>query len=525
MSKLHALPLLLLLTAVFPVAAKPADPAKPNILIIYADDLGYGDVQCYNPQRGRIPTPNIDRLAGQGIRFSDGHSASGVCSPSRYALLTGRYPWRTRLQKGIVNVFGEPVIAPERLTIGGLAKRHGYRTAAIGKWHLGWSWEISKEQRPFLAPPPRQKEGETPTPTPETLRVWEKVFSKRIGGGPTTLGFDGYFGTDIPNWPPFCFIANDHTVGVPSAYLSADQVKARTLGFPQGPALQGWRLEEILPTLGDKAVAFLDEAARRPEPFLLYLALTTPHTPLAVNKPWRGRSGLNDYADLVMETDAFVGRILDALDNCGAAGSTLVVFTSDNGCATYIGVKDLEKKGHFPSGNLRGYKGSAFEGGHRVPFIVRWPGVVRPGQICNQLVQQADLMATFADILSAKLPDEAGEDSISLLPLLKGENSPVRESAVNISIQGVPAVRDGAWKLILGSVYVGKSESGGEHPELQLYNLAEDAGETSNLAAQHPQRVAQMRLMMERFVTDGRSTPGAPQKNDVEVQRHPLTAR
>ena len=215
----RSLSLLLLLSA----GAAAAHAAKPNLLVILADDLGYGDVQCYNPMRGKIPTPHIDRLAAQGMRFTDGHSSSGVCSPTRYTLLTGRYHWRTKLQSGIVGVFGEPLIAPDRMTIGTLAQQHGYRTAAIGKWHLGWDWPIAPAQRPlFQAPRPAAKAGAAApataslSPSPAHLAAWREVFAKPIAGGPTTRGFDTYFGTDVPNWPPFCFIENDRTLGLPS---------------------------------------------------------------------------------------------------------------------------------------------------------------------------------------------------------------------------------------------------------------------------------------------------------------------
>lgn len=499
-----------------------------NIVIILADDLGYGDVQCYNPQRGKIPTPNIDGLAAQGMRFTDGHSSSGVCSPSRYSLLTGRYHWRTRLQSGIVGVFGAPLLTPERMTIGTLAKQHGYRTAAIGKWHLGWNWPITKDQRAlFQAPKKLGKDDEAKAnvdaTTPEHLAAWREVFSKPIPSGPTTNGFDSYFGTDVPNFPPYCFIENDHTLGTPSEFLPKSYF-AKNLASQPGPALKNWKLEDILPALGERAAKFITEAAAKPEPFLLYLPLTAPHTPLAVTEKWENKSGLNTYADFVMETDAIVGRVLDALEKSGASQNTLVFLTSDNGCAPYIGAKDLEAMGHFPSGPLRGYKSDAWEGGHRVPFIARWPGVVKPGSTCGQLVQQADIMATLADILGAKLPDNAGEDSFSLLPLLRGEDRPVRENAVNCSIDGLPSVRAGSWKLILGPGSGGWSKADDESQPVQLYNLADDIGEMKNLAAAQPERVTQMKALLETLIADGRSTPGAAQKNDVEVRRYPAAS-
>jgi arylsulfatase A-like enzyme len=504
---------------------------KPNIVVILADDLGYGDVQCYNPERGKIPTPNIDRLASQGMRFTDAHSSSGVCSPSRYTLLTGRYHWRTRLQSGIVGVFGEPLIAPERMTIGTLAKQKGYRTAAIGKWHLGWDWPVSQEQRSLLQAAsepgkddearPATKKGAVPTERQRT--DWQEIFSKPIAGGPTARGFDTYFGTDVPNWPPFCFIENNRTVGIPMEFLPR-QLVDNNQASRQGPALKDWKLEEILPALGERAVAFIAEAAKKPEAFLLYMPLTSPHTPIAVTPEWKRKSGLNLYADFVMQTDAVVGRVLDALEKSGAAGNTLVVFTSDNGFAPRAGAKELEAKGHFPSGSLRGYKADAWEGGHRVPFIVRWPGVVKSGSQCRQLVAQADLLRTFADLLATTLPDAAGEDSFSLMPLLRGEDKPIREHAVSAAMSGVPAVRLGSWKYIAAPGSGGWGKGGDQTQPVQLYNLADDLGETNNLAAAMPEKVAQMKTFLEKLITDGRSTPGAKQPNDVAVVRFPREA-
>ncbi|MBM3855957.1 MAG: arylsulfatase, partial [Verrucomicrobia bacterium] len=401
----------LLPLAAFLAAASSAAAAKPNIVVILADDLGYGDVQCYNPERGRIPTPHLDRLAAQGMRFTDGHSSSGVCSPSRYALLTGRYHWRTRLQNGIVGVFGEPLIAPDRLTIASLAQQRGYRTAAIGKWHLGWDWPIPPAQAALF----RSVSKAAAAASEAHRAAWREVFAQMIPGGPTTRGFDLYFGTDVPNWPPYCFIENSRTLGIPSTLLPAPLFQNHQASL-QGPALEAWTFEPILPALRDRAVRFIAESASQAKPFLLYLPLTTPHTPLAVNAEWRGRSGLLPFADLVMETDAVVGRALAALEENRVTDNTLVLFTSDNGCAPYIGASELERMGHFPSGPLRGYKASMYEGGHRVPFIVRWPGVVRPGSVCDQLVHQADVIATLADILGSSLPANAGEDSFSLLP-------------------------------------------------------------------------------------------------------------
>lgn len=499
------------------------EKAKPNIVVLYADDLGYGDVKCYNPERGLIPTPHIDRLATQGMRFTDGHSSSGVCSPSRYTILTGRYHWRSRLQGGIVGLWGAPLITPDRMTIGSLAQKQGYRTACVGKWHLGWNWPIPPAQKKLFRTTGYRGKKDL-TATDEHRAAWRAAFSQPIPGGPTAVGFHEYFGTDVPNWPPYCFIENDRTVGIPSEY-GAPELFIKNQASQQGPALEGWTLEPVLPALGDRAAAFIKREAKTLKPFLLFLPFTSPHTPLSVNEEWKGKSGLNLYADFVMETDAIVGQVLQALETSGAAKDTLVIFTSDNGCAPYIGVTDLEKRGHYPSGSLRGYKADAWEGGHRVPFIVRWPGVVKPGTVNDQLVHQADLLATFAEVLETKLPANAGEDSFSLLPLLRGGDRPVRETSVSCSISGVPSLRLGDLKYIAAPGSGGWGKGGDQSQPVQLYDLARDIGETKNLATSDAKRLKQMQARLEKLITQGRSNPGKPQGNDVKVRRYPKTTK
>jgi arylsulfatase A len=497
--------------------ADTAADGLPNIVIILADDLGYGDVACYNPDRGKIATPHTDALAAQGMRFTDGHSSSGVCSPSRYTLLTGRYHWRTRLQQGIVGLWGAPLIAEDRLTIAGLLKQHGYHTACVGKWHLGWDWPIEPGKEKLF----RGVEDQDVTVTPAHRAAWEQTFSQAIPGGPITRGFDEYFGTDVPNWPPYCFIEQDRTRGLPTEFLPV-RLFERNQASNQGPALAGWTLEPILPALGDRACDTIRRAAKREEPFFLYMPLTAPHTPLAVNDSWKGKSRLNLYADFVMETDAVVGQVLDALRENDVADNTLLIFTSDNGCAPYIGIADLEKMGHYPSGPLRGAKSDVWEGGHRVPFIVRWPGRVAAGSINHQLVHHADLMATCAAVVQTQLPPNAGEDSFSLLPLLLGEDEPVRTNAVSQSIAGLVGVRQGDWKLIFGPGSGGWGK-GSDHYPAQLYNLAEDLGETLNLYAQQPSQVEALTELMEQLVQQRAqyTRPGTSERPTVQLATIP----
>ena len=523
-NKLYALPrtALLLLVGLLisrDLVAQSVEVERPNIVIIYADDLGYGDVSSYNPERGKITTPWIDQLATQGLRFTDAHSSSGVCSPSRYTLLTGRYHWRTRLQSGIVNLWGAPVIDPDRLTLGHLAKQQGYQTACVGKWHLGWHWGIGKKHKNLFASTGYNGQKKLKV-TAEHLEAWREVFSQPITGGPLDVGFDYYFGTDVPNWPPYCFIEGDRTVGIPDRFASLNLFR-KNQASQQGPAIADWTLEPILPKLIDRSVEYIQEKSQSEHPFLLYLSLTSPHTPLAVNEKWQGASGLNRYADFVMETDAAVGRVMKALQESGCDKKTLVLFTSDNGCAPYVGMNELATRGHYSSGPLRGAKSDAWEGGHRVPFVVRWPEVVPAGSISHRLVHQADLLATIANILSVEIPPNAGEDSFSFLPLLKGMDLEIRNHAVSAGMNGLPAIRESHWKYLPGpgSGGWGKGETGGL--PVQLYDLKADIGEANNLASEVPERVAAMQALWESLVANGRSTPGPPQENDVSVRRFP----
>lgn len=506
----------------------------PNIVYVLADDMGYGDVSSLNP-KGKIKTPNIDRLAREGMVFTDAHSSSAVCSPSRYSILTGRYNWRSTLQKGIVGLYADPLISADRLTVPGFLRRQNYHTACIGKWHLGQGWDFQADEANFFPGSSTQKSCTRPDAdmevTPEQQTMWQRLFSKSTTGGPTTCGFDYYFGVDIPNWPPFCFIENDHTVGVPSEFLPTRLV-GDNLANMSGPAMPYWNFEQLLPTWAKKTDAYIKERARQEQPFFLYLSLTSPHTPLAVNKPWIGSSGLNNlYADLVIETDDVFGRVLDSLERHGVADNTLVIFTSDNGCAPYIGTstdgrghgeRALEPQGHFPNDRYRGYKTDAWDGGHRIPFLVRWPGVIAPGTICDELLCQTDLMATCADFFGEILPEDAGEDSISMMPLFSDDGAAHRDTLVHHSIDGKFAVRDKRWKLVLcpgsgGWALNDAAAAKAGLPLIQLYDMQEDPGETNNLFSMHPEKVRKMIAILETYVAEGRSTPGEKQTNDTDV--------
>ena len=512
---------------------------KPNIVYFFVDDMGYGDASCLNPH-GKIRTPNIDRAAHEGMICTDAHSSSAVCSPSRYSVLTGRYNWRSTLQAGIVRVFGDPLINEDRLTVPGFLKRHGYHTACIGKWHLGQGWPgVDPDDTDFVPESQYDSTAAKYRHANEAQRAkWAEAFAMPTSGGPTTRGFDEYFGVDIPNWPPYCFIDNDRTVGIPTEFLDT-RLLGNNQASIQGPAVAYWHFEQLLPTFARKADDYIAKRAANDEPFFLYLATTSPHTPLSVNKPFIGKSGLNNlYADLVIETDDIFGRVLDALERHGVSDNTLVIFTSDNGCAHYVGCHShgrgdceqaMEPQGHFPSGGFRGYKSDAWDGGHRIPFVARWPGVIEPGTRCDQLICLTDLMATCADFLGDTLPDTAGEDSVSMMPLFNDPTRAIRQHAVHHSFTGKFAMRDGRWKLVLcpgsgGWTHRDANALDEGLPMVQLYDMQADPAETTNLHAQRRDKVRELVTLLEKLVADGRSTPGTPQHNDAQVDIWKLDA-
>ncbi|MEI8374202.1 MAG: arylsulfatase [Planctomycetota bacterium] len=477
---LHALAAVLLVPlAALHAADESKLPTKPNIIYVLCDDLGYGDVHCLNPQRGKIATPHADQLAAQGMMFTEAHGGSSVCTPSRYGIITGRYAWRTKLQAGVLDGNSPPLIDVDRLTVPKLLKEQGYHTGCIGKWHLGMT-------------------------LPDAKRLTEP-----IQNGPITRGFDYFYGISASlDMPPYAFIENDRYTEAPTATKQ---------WIRKGSAAPGFEAVDVLPTLTHKAVEYIDQHAAEKKPFFLYLALASPHTPIVPTKPWQGKSGLGAYGDFVMETDWALGKLMEAIDQTGIADNTLVIFTSDNGCSPAAGVDKLEKQGHFPSTDRRGYKADIWDGGHHIPFIARWPGVVKPGSACSQLTCLTDLMATCADIAGIKLPDNAGEDSVSILPLFKGQDQSVREVVVHHSINGMFGLRQGNNKLIFGAGSGGWSKGSRDDGPIQLYDMAHDVGERRNRQADAKADFARLTQLMEKYITEGRSTPGKPQKNDATI--------
>lgn len=481
-----------------------AAPAAPNILYIFADDLGYGDVSCFNA-KSAWQTPNLDRLAREGMVFTDAHSASSLCTPSRYALLTGRYAWRGRLKQGVLQGYSPPLIEPGRLTVPGFLRQHGYTTAMLGKWHLGLDWARSG-------------------PRPENVD-----FAKPFGGGPTAHGFDRFFGISASlDMPPYVWLQDDRAVSLPVGSIGGSPAPKL---WRAGPISPDFKMENVQPRLTEQAIAYLTErgSARDHRPFFLYLALAAPHTPILPTREFEGKTHATSYGDFVAQVDADIGRILAVLEAQGLAKNTLVIFTSDNGFAPAASVPEHAKANHDPSGGWRGYKADLFEGGHRVPFIARWPGVTPPGTRSAAMVGQLDLFATCADILGANLPGDAAEDSVSMLPLLRGETRPSRETLVNHSADGEFAIREGQWKLLLCPGSGGwspptaapsqwlKTEATDLRtlPPFQLYDLAVDPVEKNNVAAAHPEIVQRLGRQARRIVQAGRSTPGESKATPV----------
>ena len=353
----------------------------------------------------------------------------------------------------------------------------------------------------------------------KTSPQWNFDFRGRIRQGPTAIGFDYYYGIAASlDMPPYVYIENDRFTAVPTVEKK---------WIRQGPAAADFEAVDVVPNLTRKAVQYIERQAadaKSDKPFFMYLALTSPHTPIVPTDRWKGKGGLGDYGDFVMETDDAVGQVLKVLDGAGLSDNTLVIFTSDNGCSPEAGVEELEARGHFPSASLRGYKADIWDGGHRIPFIARWPGRVTAGSKSAQTICLTDLLATCADMADTRLPDSAGEDSVSLLPALLGKDQkPLREAIVHHSINGKFAIRQGRWKLELcpgsgGWAKPGDPEAAKQGlPEIQLYDMSGDLAETKNVQSGHPDVVRRLTRLLEKYIADGRSTPGMTQKNDAAI--------
>lgn len=478
----------------------------PNIVYILADDLGYGDVLALN-EHSKIQTTNIDRLAQEGVVFTNAHSSSAVCTPTRYGILTGRYNWRSILKKGVLDGYSKALIPPDRKTMAGMLKDQGYQTACIGKWHLGWDWnKISKGEDSI-------------------------DYSKPISNGPTTLGFDYFYGfSGSLDMPPYVYVENDMPISVPNRLTEGNNIPVGSVGWNgafwrKGPTGSDFDHRDCLSNLTWRAGKYITESVKSKKPYFLYFPMPAPHTPILPSKEFQGKSGLNAYADYVMMVDFEVGEILNAIDQSGEKENTIVVFNSDNGCSPWADFETLKGKGHNPSYIYRGYKADLFDGGHRIPCMVRWPAKVKPHKV-GQTICLTDFLATFSAITGYRLKDNEGEDSFNLLPLLLNirPQKYSREATVHHSINGNFTIRKGEWKLLLSPSSGGWSypQPGKDDeviatlPPYQLYNMKSDPGETKNLCNEYPAIINELKALMIKYIKDGRSTPGTPQKNDGE---------
>ena len=468
-------------TVALPGFAMHAGKQRPNIIFVLDDDLGWGDIDAYN-KFSAIPTPNANQLAREGMRFLDMHASSAVCTPSRYSILTGRYPWRSKLKKGVLNGYSPDLIEPGRMTVASMLKADGYYTAGVGKWHLG------------LGNAPRTD------------------YSKPLNPGPIDHGFDYYFG--IPgslNMKPFLYFENDHTVEQPTSFNPGS--KPFGSRWDAGPIAPHFVMNEVLPTLNEKAVKIIRERAATPhQPFFLYLAYPSPHNPWLPLPEYRGKSRAGKYGDYVFETDIMLGKVMRALKETGLADNTLFIYTSDNGADWKP--QFISQFEHRANGDWRGEKADIWEAGHRIPFIARWPGHIPAGTVSDELGSLTDFMATVAAITGTRLPSNGAEDSFNLLPVLLGKKlkKPIRETIVDTAVDGMFTIREGDWKLEEGLGSGGFSfpkrvEPAPGGPKGQLYNLARDPRELHNVYQEHPQLVEHLSKLLKKYQTQGYSRP------------------
>ena len=451
----------------------------PNVILVLCDDLGYGDIHCLGPKTSKIPTPHVDLLAKDGMIFTDAHSGSSVCTPTRYGLLTGRYSWRTRLQQGVVQGFAPCLIAKERPTVASFLKQQGYDTAIIGKWHLDFKYLDPKSGDEYS----RKKFKNPPV-------------GAKIPDGPLHRGFDYFRGF--------------HHARNMEAVVEDDEVIAHD------PPIN------MLPRLTLESVKYVESRKGKEIPFFLYVPLGSPHTPILPTPEWQGKSGLGKYGDFVMQTDNVVGEIQKALKRIGQVENTLFIFSSDNGCSKAAGIGALAKQGHVVSAHLRGSKADLWDGGHRIPFIVKWPGKVKPGSQSDQLICLTDLFATVSEIVDAKLPEGSAEDSVSFLPALSGAKIvSTRNGVIHHSISGHFAYRQGPWKLLLARASAGwsspkENQAKKGSPPAQLYDMETDVGERKNLYLEKPEVAKKLLVLLKEDVKRGRSTKGSASKNDID---------
>lgn len=481
--------------------AGAAGAHKPNIVYVLVDDMGYGDVSCYNPD-GKISTPNIDALANAGMRFTDAHAPSSVCTPTRYALLTGQYAWRSRLPRGVLRGYGRSLIPAGSYTVASFLQRAGYHTAVVGKWHLGLDWRVKPGHAHALAP---GGYGVAASGLVQDMKPEHIDFSAPVTGGPRERGFDYSFILPASlDMDPYCYLENDTLTETPSAYTPGHDLNTGYTGafWRAGLMAPSFQFDQVLNVFTRKATDYLEARSTSGQPFFLYLPFAAPHTPWVPTEPFKGKSAAGAYGDFVQMVDASVGTVLRALDSLGLTENTLVLFASDNG--PFWRPASVEEFGHRAAGNWRGMKADIWEGGHRIPFIVRWPAVVKAGTVSNATTTLANLAATCADVL--QLPLDSARDSYSILPVLRQatDTVPGQPAVVHHSSMGFFAVRQGPWKLIERRGSGGFSQptvhtpAAGE-PKGQLYNLAADPQEARNLYNERPEMVAHLQRVLNEI--------------------------
>jgi arylsulfatase A len=472
--------------------------ANPNIIYILCDDLGYGDVGIFNKD-GKIPTPHMNRLAREGMIFTDAHAGSSVCTPTRYGILTGRYCWRSRLKRSVLGGYSEHLIEKDRMTIASLLKQYGYHTGYIGKWHLGWDWAITGEG-----------EGKG------SGTIFPVDYSKPIQNGPKENGFIYSYGhSGSLDMPPYVYVENGTPTAAPDRETVGKKREVNSGFWRKGPTAPDFDHRDVLPNFTRRAVKYVEEQAVRDDPFFLYLPLPSPHTPILPTDEYKGKSGIDSaYADFTLMTDDCIGQVIKAVEKAGISDNTLIVVTSDNGCSPEADFPDLLSKGHNPSYIYRGHKADIFEGGHRIPLIVRWPSKIKAGSVCDDTTCLTDMLATCADIIGATLPADAGEDSVSMLPNLLGEaTQSVREATVHHSIDGTFSIRQGKWKLVDAPHSGGWSTPRPDKdktlyenlPSIQLFNLEVDPGETANVQELQPEVGERLKNLLEKYKREERS--------------------
>jgi arylsulfatase A-like enzyme len=499
MNKMSTTRLIFLLVVVFLASCAPEKGAGPNIIFILADDLGYGDVSAYNPD-SKISTPNIDKLASEGMRFTDAHSPSSVCTPTRYGILTGRYCWRTRLQKGVLLGYGQSLIGQEEKTVAELLRQGGYTTGVVGKWHLGLDWKVKADCADSLS-----VYGDLPI-LANIKSDWID-FAVPPANGPLTHGFDYSFILPASlDMEPYCYLENDTLTSLPDAYTPGNDLTTGYTGafWREGLMAQDFDFYEVLPTFIAKAKSFVNAHAHDEDPFFLYLPLAAPHTPWVPKDDYFGKSGAGQYGDFVQMVDAAVGDFLSSLEDQGIADNTIVFFASDNG--PYWKPEFVERFDHRAAHIYRGMKADAWDGGHRIPFIVRWPGKVQPGSVSDQLTTVTNLISTVAEVTGITLGEAEGMDSRSILPVLMGEASNNDIPVIHHSSRGMFAIRQGNWKYIEGLGSGGFSqpaaiepEAGG--PEGQLYNMKDDPSEQDNLFFENPDGLKELQETLDEIRT------------------------